>query len=38
MIVDIPQTASASLSEGIELLIDLAKQGKLIRGMFKLLT
>jgi segregation and condensation protein A len=29
MIVDIPQTASASLSEGIELLIDLAKQGEI---------
>ncbi len=29
MIVDVPQTASASLSEGIELLIDLAKQGEI---------
>ncbi|MGB3535322.1 MAG: ScpA family protein [Microcoleaceae cyanobacterium] len=29
MIIDVPQTASASLSEGIELLIDLAKQGEI---------
>jgi segregation and condensation protein A len=29
MIVDIPQTASASLSEGIELLMDLARQGEI---------
>ena len=29
MIVDLPQSASASLSEGIELLIDLAHQGEI---------